>query len=172
MKRTGNHSHYENAVEAYFIEKKISYMAVNEGKKVLANNQKVKNFDFLINSKKSVIALDVKGKQFGYDSAPSNLWENWIMEQDITSLENWKKEFKKSGVNIEPIFMYAYLLRNKDQHSTFKITYKFKGKTYGLVGISLKDYKKNLKVRSNSPKSVCVSRKVFAEITKPINHFL
>jgi len=142
MKRTGNHSHYENAVEAYFIEKKISYMAINEGKKAFANNQKVKNFDFLINSKKSVIALDVKGKQFGYDGAPSNLWENWILEQDITGLENWQKQFKKSGVNIEPVFMYAYLLKNRDQHSTFKITYKFKGKTYGLVGISLKDFKK------------------------------
>jgi len=172
MKRTGNHSHYENAIEAYLIEKKISYLAINEGKRVLANNKKVKNFDFLINSKRKLKAIDIKGKRFGYDKTPSNLWENWINELDIISLEAWQKEFKKTGVNIEPVLFYAYHLRSKKQHDLFKITYKFKRKTYGLVGISLKDYKKHLKPRSNSPKGVYVSRTTFAKIVKPINKFI
>lgn len=172
MKRTGNHSHYENAVEAYLINRKVSYLAINEGKKALANNKKVKNFDFLINAKKRLKAIDIKGKQFGYSGAPYNLWENWILEQDIQGLENWQKEFKKNGITVEPIFIYAYKLRDKSHHDLFEVTHKHKGKTYGLVAISLKDYKKHLKIRSQSPKSVCVSRKVFAEIVKPIDQYI
>lgn len=172
MKRSGNHSHYEKAIEAYLIDRKISYLAINEGKKVLANNKKVKNFDFLINSKRKLKAIDIKGKRFGYDKATSNLWENWVHEQDILSLNEWQKEFKKNGVTIEPVFIYAYLLRNKEQRGLFKITYKYKRKTYGLVAISLKDYKKHLKPRSNSPKSVDVSRRLFAKIVKPIDQYI
>ena len=172
MRRSGNFSHYECMAEEYIIKNKISYMAINEGKKAFANSRKVKNFDFLISGKRKITALDIKGRHFGYAGAPSNLWENWILEDDITGMENWQKEFKKSGVSIEPVFMYTYLLRDKKHYDFFQNIFTFKGKTYGLVGITLKDYKKHLKVRSNSPRSVCVNRKTFASLVKPIDYFI
>ena len=56
--------HYESAFEAYLRSKGIPYVAVDEAKKALFANAKLKSFDFVVYSKNGPnLLIDVKGRQ-------------------------------------------------------------------------------------------------------------
>src|SRR5918999_457877 len=57
--------HYEAAFEAYLRDRAIPYVAVDEAKKALFANAKLKSFDFVVYSKTGPnLLIDVKGRQF------------------------------------------------------------------------------------------------------------
>ena len=56
--------HYEAAFEAYLRSRGIPYVAVDEAKKALFANAKLKSFDFVVYSKNGPnLLIDVKGRQ-------------------------------------------------------------------------------------------------------------
>src|SRR5207244_13615377 len=56
--------HYEAAFEAFLREKGIPCVAVDEAKKALFANAKLKSFDFVVYSKNGPnLLIDVKGRQ-------------------------------------------------------------------------------------------------------------
>src|SRR2546423_987338 len=56
--------HYEAAFEAFLRERGIPYVAVDEAKKALFANAKLKSFDFVVYSKNGPnLLVDVKGRQ-------------------------------------------------------------------------------------------------------------
>ena len=56
--------HYEAAFEAFLRDKGIPYVAVDEAKKALFANAKLKSFDFVVYSKNGPnLLVDVKGRQ-------------------------------------------------------------------------------------------------------------
>lgn len=170
MKRTGNHSVYELVVEKFLRENKINYIATNEAKKGISfAGKSIKNFDLIINTKEVSVIVDVKGKQFGYPSARRNVFENWVLEDDIKSIMNWHKILSGNGLNVIPCFWYVYALAGiSGEDDFFTSTVKYKGKKYGLVKIDVRVYKKNAKVRSESPKTLNISRRVFRTLVTPV----
>src|SRR5438067_1897458 len=56
--------HYEAAFEAYLRQRGIPYVAVDEAKRALFANAKLKGFDFVVYSKNGPnLLIDVKGRQ-------------------------------------------------------------------------------------------------------------
>jgi len=56
--------HYEAAFEAFLRDKGIPYVAVDEAKKALFANAKLKSFDFVVYSRNGPnLLIDVKGRQ-------------------------------------------------------------------------------------------------------------
>src|SRR3954462_15457758 len=56
--------HYEAAFEAYLRQRAIPYVAVDEAKRALFANAKLKGFDFVVYSKNGPnLLIDIKGRQ-------------------------------------------------------------------------------------------------------------
>src|SRR3954464_14138567 len=89
--------HYEAAFEAFLRSRGIPYVAVDEAKKALFANAKLKSFDFVVYSKTGPnLLLEVKGRQ-----APDRAggqggrkgFETWTTQRDVEDLMQWEQVF-------------------------------------------------------------------------------
>ena len=96
MRIAGNLADYEAAFEAFLREKGIPCVAVDEAKKALFANAKLKSFDFVVYSKSGPnLLIDVKGRQMrsAASGATRRSFESWTTEQDVADLMQWEQVF-------------------------------------------------------------------------------
>jgi hypothetical protein len=172
MIRNGNHAHYEQSMESVLRRSKANYIGTDERKMgLLKNGNKLKNFDIILNTKgRRTYLIDFKGKKFGYQSSPSNKWENWIPEKHARDLIEWQIIFKESKCKVTPLLVFLFLISTKIDKEHFQDIYTFKGKTYGVVAITPQIYLKSSKRRAK--KIVNVSRKEFQKLVKPLSYYV
>src|SRR5712664_3037322 len=85
--------HYEAAFEHYLREHGIPYVAVDEAKKALFSNAKLKSFDFVVYSKNGPnLLIDVKGRQLR-NSTGKRGFETWATKRDVLDLMQWEQVF-------------------------------------------------------------------------------
>ena len=106
--------HYEAAFEAFLRERGIPCVAVDEAKKALFADAKLKSFDFVVYSKNGPnLLVDVKGRQVR-KGAKRGSFDSWTTEQDVNDLMQWEHVFGE-GYKAVLTFVYwidAPLLRN------------------------------------------------------------
>src|SRR5437773_11807276 len=97
--------HYEAAFEAFLREKAIPYVPVDEAKRALFANAKLKSFDFVVYSKNGPnLLIDVKGRQLR-DRTGRKGFETWATERDINDLKQWEQVF---GEGFKAILTFIY----------------------------------------------------------------
>src|SRR5436305_5338406 len=97
--------HYEAAFEAFLRQKGVPYVAVDEAKKALFANAKLKSFDFVVYSKNGPnLLIDVKGRQ-QRESATKRSYESWTTERDVTDLLQWEQVF---GEGFRAVLAFIY----------------------------------------------------------------
>ena len=97
--------HYEAAFEAYLRDKGIPYVAVDEAKKALFANAKLKSFDFVVYSKSGPnLLIDVKGRQVR-DRATRKGFETWTTQRDVEDLQQWEQVF---GEGFKAVLSFIY----------------------------------------------------------------
>src|SRR5438552_6772267 len=97
--------HYEAAFEAFLRHRGIPYVAVDEAKKALFSNAKLKSFDFVVYSKNGPnLLIDVKGRQLR-DRTAKRGFETWTTERDVSDLMQWEQVFGE-GFNALIGFIY------------------------------------------------------------------
>src|SRR5580704_14101963 len=97
--------HYEAAFEAFLREKGIPCVAVDEAKRALFANAKLKSFDFVVYSKNGPnLLIDVKGRQLRNRSALKG-FETWATEQDVADLMQWQQVF---GEGYRALLTFVY----------------------------------------------------------------
>src|SRR5947199_3501238 len=97
--------HYEAAFEAFLRDRGIPYVAVDEAKKALFANAKLKSFDFVVYSKNGPnLLVDVKGRQLRNRTGRSS-FETWTTEQDVADLLQWAQVF---GEGFQAILTFVY----------------------------------------------------------------
>jgi uncharacterized protein YlbG (UPF0298 family) len=171
-KRKGKNSHYEAAFEKILRDSGIPYIAINEFKRPIISGKPIKNFDFIVFSKKCKYIIDIKGKSFFRKikrKFVSSKWKNWILEDDWKGLKQWQKTF---GKNFKSIIVYPYWLKNKEDIKQFHDIYYFKNKRYGIVGIYSTDFLKNRKRRSKKWNTFYIPKEKFKKFVKPIKYFI
>lgn len=167
MLTKGNHAHYEISIERILRNSSINYVGTNEKKKALTRNgKKLKNFDVLINTKKTLL-IDFKGKQFSYKGAVYNNWENWLPINHVTDLIHWESEF---NFKVSSLLVFIFKLSTVSDSQHFKDTYRHKGVDYGVVAISPHQYLKHSKPRAKG--IINVSRSKFKTIVKPLSYYI
>jgi hypothetical protein len=110
--------------------------------------------------------LDVPLEDFS-----SGVWDNWVHESDLTGLKVWGNHFNA----FIPLLVIPYVITNlKDIEvlQPYADIRKFKGKTYGILGVTLADYYSRAKIRSKKFTAIYVGRKDFLEICKLLSHFI
>jgi hypothetical protein len=159
--------HYEAAFEAFLRERGIPCVAVDEAKKALFSNAKLKSFDFVVYSKKGPnLLVDVKGRQARERSSRTS-FETWATEQDVNDLMQWEQVF---GDGYKAVLAFIYWI---DAPLTPEAgMYTHKGRWYWMMGIDLAEYRSHMRRRSIKWETVSLPAEHFRSLARPIEEWL
>src|SRR6478735_4399203 len=94
--------HYEAAFEAYLRQRAIPYVAVDEAKRALFANTKLKGFDFVVYSKNGPnLLIDIKGRAMTNGKS----LQTWSNEQDVIDLMQWEIVF---GEGYKAVLVFVF----------------------------------------------------------------
>src|ERR1700712_286890 len=100
--------HYEAAFEAFLRNKGVPYVAVDEAKKALFSNAKLKSFDFVVYSKNGPnLLIDVKGRSMRTSASgkSGSSLQTWATQQDVDDLIQWQQVF---GDGFKAVLLFVY----------------------------------------------------------------
>jgi len=159
--------HYEAAFEAFLRDKGIPCVVVDEAKRALFANAKLKSFDFVVYSKSGPnLLVDVKGRQLRNRSSRSG-FETWTTEQDIIDLMQWEQVF---GDGYKGLISFVYWI---DPPLTPEPgMFEYKGRWYYMVGIDLAEYRNHMRRRSLKWETVALPAGDFRSLARPIEQWL
>jgi hypothetical protein len=156
-------NHYDVAFEQLLRLMRRPYVSVNETRRALIRDDSLKSMDFIVYSQQGAnLLVDVKGRRF---VAGSRTWDNWTMEDDVTSLMRWESVF---GGDFRALFVFAYELsepRGIEEHS---LTWELRGRRYAFYGVWARDYAGVMKTRSASWHTVGLPLREFRKIRRPL----
>jgi hypothetical protein len=159
--------HYEAAYEAYLRHRGIPYVAVDEAKKALFSNAKLKSFDFVVYSKNGPnLLIDVKGRQMT-DSAAKRSFQTWTTERDVEDLMQWEQVF---GDGFKAIFTFIYWI--EPPLTPEPGMFEHKDRWYLLMGVDLTEYRNHMRRRSVKWETVALPAEDFRNLARPIETWL
>src|SRR6476646_2922707 len=158
--------HYEAAFEAFLRDKGIPYVAVDEAKKALFANAKLKSFDFVVYSKNGPnLLIDVKGRQMR--NPARRAFESWTTERDVADLMQWEQVF---GEGFKGLLTFVYWI---DPPLTPEPgMFEYKNRWYYMVGIDLSEYRNHMRRRSPKWETVAIGVEAFRSLARPIESWL
>ena len=159
--------HYEAAFEAFLRDHGIPYVAVDEAKKALFANAKLKSFDFVVYSKDGPnLLVDVKGRQLRNRTARRG-FETWTTEQDVIDLMQWEQVF---GEGFKAVLTFVYWI---DPPLTPEPgMFEYRERWYLLMGIDLAEYRDHMRRRSAKWETVALPADDFRSLARPIESWL
>ncbi len=132
--------HYEAAFEAFLRDRKIPYVAVDEAKKALFANAKLKSFDFVVYSKTGPnLLVDVKGRQ-AKKTSTRRQYESWTTQRDVEDLAQWQQVF---GEGFKAVFAFLYWIDTP--LLTEAGMFEHRDRCYVLMGIDLTEYRDHMR---------------------------
>lgn len=159
--------HYEAAFEAFLRDKGIPYVAVDEAKKALFANAKLKSFDFVVYSKNGPnLLIDVKGRQ-RRDGSAKRSFESWTTERDVDDLLQWEQVF---GEGFRALLAFVYWIEAPLTPEPGMFTHR--ERWYQLMGIDLNEYRTHMRRRSIKWETVSLSVNDFRQLARPIDSWL
>ncbi len=159
--------HYEAAFEAFLRERGIPYVAVDEAKKALFANAKLKSFDFVVYSKTGPnLLVDVKGRQ-ARDRSAHRSFETWTTERDVNDLMQWEQVF---GEGFKAVLTFVYWI---DPPLTPEPgMFSHRDRWYLLMGIDMTEYRNAMRRRSAKWETVALPAEDFRSLARPLESWL
>ncbi len=158
---------YEACFEDYLREAGLPYVAVDEAKKAIFAGVHLKSFDFVVYSGAGPnLLVDVKGRRFPYRGG--RRWENWATRDDLESLARWEEVF---GSGFAGLLVFCYHLTREGEEDAFQSVHRFRGESYGLVGVYRSAYVGVCRTRSRAWGTVSVPTATFRGMARPIAAF-
>jgi hypothetical protein len=159
--------HYEAAFEGFLREKKIPYVAVDEAKKALFANAKLKSFDFVVYSQNGPnLLVDVKGRSAKAGSGRRS-YESWTTERDVEDLMQWEQVF---GDGFKGVLAFVYWIEAPMLPEPGM--FEFRERWYLLMGIDLLEYRDHMRRRSPKWETVCLGAEDFRQLARPLESWL
>jgi len=165
-------NHYEAAFEAYLQWHRFCYVAVDETRRSMLGDLRVKSLDFLVYSNCGArLLVDVKGRRFpsGSKEHERRVWESWSTEDDLIGLERWAELF---GTGYQGLLVFAYFLAPAVAlPEETEDLWTWRGRRYLLRAIAADDYRRHMRVRSPRWQTVSLPRSVYRELVRPFHYF-
>jgi hypothetical protein len=166
-------NHYEAAFEAYLQQHRLCYVAVDETRRAMLGDLRVKNLDFIVHGEDgSRVLVDVKGRRFpsGPAERPRRVWESWSTRDDVLGLEQWEQLF---GPGYQGVLVFVYhLLPSVTLPDDTEDLWCWRGRRYLLRGVPADDYRLHMRVRSPKWQTVSLPGAVFRELAQPFRAFI
>lgn len=160
--------HYEAAFEAYLRQQGVPYVAVDEAKKAMFANAKLKSFDFVVYSKSGPnLLVDIKGRQLRQKRGTTASYQTWATEQDVSDLLQWQQVF---GEGFEAVLMFIFWIDPPlipEPHM-----FEHRGRWYEMQGITLREYQEHMRRRSVKWETVAIGQADFRTLARPIESWL
>jgi hypothetical protein len=165
-------NHYEAALEAYLQWHRLCYIAVDETRRAMLGDERVKSLDFIVYGDNGArLVVDVKGRRFptGSPRRPRRTWENWSTRDDLDGLERWAA---LCGPGYIGLLVFAYhVLPSVELPDDTDDLWTWRGKRYLLRAVRVDDYRQRLRVRSPKWGTVMLPGAAFRELVRPFHHF-
>ncbi len=160
-------NHYDVAFEELLRMMRRPYVAVDEARRALYRQTSLKSMDFIVYSQHSPnLLIDVKGRQY---PTGNRLWENWAMQDDISSLMEWEQVF---GDNFRSLLVFVYEILDTAHLTQHSVTWKFRNRWYAFYGVWTQDYAAAMKSRSPNWKTVNLPVKDYEKLRVPMLELL
>jgi len=165
-------NHYEAAFEAYMQWHRLCYVAVDETRRAMLGEMRVKSLDFIVyGANGQRLLVDVKGRRFpsGPPDRPRRVWECWSTQEDIDGLERWAA---LSGPGYRGLLVFAYhLLAGVALPEDTEDLWTWRGRRYLFRAVAVDEYRPHLRVRSPRWGTVDLPSAVFRQLVRPLHHF-
>src|SRR5579872_4744451 len=117
MAQRGNH--YDAAFEAFLRTRRTPYVAVDEQRRALLEQQSLKSMDFIVYSPRAAnLLVDVKGRRFpSGDPESGHRWETWATAEDLPALLKWQEVF---GKDFRALLVFAYHIVSEVERAKFE----------------------------------------------------
>jgi hypothetical protein len=165
-------NHYEAAFEAYLQWHKLCYVGVDETRRPMMGETRVKSLDFIVYGMTGArLLVDVKGRRFpsGSKVKPRRVWECWSLHEDIDGLQRWAE---LSGPGYRGLLVFTYLLAPEiavpDDTDDL---WSWRGRRYLLRAILVDDYQPHMRVRSPRWGTVFLPNRIFRDLVRPFHYF-
>ncbi len=164
-------NHYDAAFEAFLRTRRTPYVAVDEQRLALLEQQSLKSMDFIVYSRKTAnLLVDVKGRRFpSGDPESGHRWENWATAEDVPALLKWQDVF---GSDFRALLVFAYHVVSDGERDKFADLFSFRDRVYSFYGVWVEEYRQAMQTRSESWQTVSVPSGAFRELRSPIGEFL
>lgn len=158
--------HYEAAFEALLRQRGVPYVAVDEAKKALFANSKLKSFDFVVYSRSGPnLLIDIKGRQLR--EARSVCPQTWATEQDVDDLAEWQRVFGEGFISV---LVFCYWIDTplipEEGH------FQHHDRWYQMLGVALDEYRNHMRRRSAKWNTVSLRVEDFRLLARPIESWL
>jgi hypothetical protein len=165
-------NHYEAAFEAYLQEHRLCYVAVDETRRAMLGESRIKSLDFIVHGTgDSRLLIDVKGRRYpsGKAGRLRRVWECWSTRDDIDGLGRWQDLFGPGWLGLL-VFVYQVLPAVELPEDTADL-WTWRGRRYLLRAIPIDDYRRHLRIRSPRWGTVGLPRAAFRELVRPLQRF-
>jgi len=160
--------HYDLAFEHYLRANGIPYIAVDEARKALRGQVKLKNFDFVVyGSERDNLLVDVKGRK--HSGRSKNQLDNWVTADDVKDLQQWEQVF---GEGFRGAFVFLFWCDQQPPDALFHEIFAFRERWYAVLAVGVADYAEAMAQRSPKWQTVHVPRATFAEISRPLHQMV
>ena len=170
MKRT---NHYENAFEAFLQERELCYVAIDERRRAMLGDSRVKCLDFIVYGPEGArLLIDIKGRRFpgGKPNKPRRVWECWSTRDDIDGLERWTGLF---GPGYQGLLVFTYNLHpSVEMAPDTEDLWLWRGRRFLFRAIAAADYRTSMRVRSPAWGTVSLPRDVYRDLVRPLTQFI
>lgn len=165
-------NHYESAFEAYLQEKRLCYVAVDERRRAILGQSKVKCLDFIVYGPEGArLLIDIKGRRFpsGKGDKRRRVWECWSTRDDIDGLERWAELF---GFGYQGLLVFSYHIQTGiDLQDDVEDLWTWRGRRYLFRAVPASDYRTSMRCRSSRWDTVTLPRDVFRTLVRPLTCF-
>jgi hypothetical protein len=165
-------NHYEASFEAYLQWHRLCYVGVDETRRAMLGETRVKSLDFIVYGNWGArLLVDVKGRRFpgGPPERPRRVWECWSTREDIDGLERWAELF---GPDYQALLVFMYQVAPEvalaDECGDL---WTWRGRRYWLRALAVTDYRPAMRVRSPRWGTVSLPTEVFQRLARPFHGF-
>lgn len=165
-------NHYEAAFEAYLQWHRMCYVAVDQTRRSMLGETRVKSLDFIVyGDNGSRLLVDVKGRRFPCGSAhcPRRVWQNWTTRADLDGLARWQERCGPEYVGLL-VFNYQVLPTVELPDDTADL-WTWRGKRYLLRAVRADEYCRHQRLRSPKWDTVDLPGACFRQLVRPFHQF-
>jgi hypothetical protein len=165
-------NHYEAAFEAYLRRRRLCYVAVDEAKRSLVDDEPVKSLDFVVYGEADArLLVDVKGRKFpgGTPDEPRRVWECWAERDDVSGLRRWEQQFGPGYVGLL-VFVYQ-IAPEISLPDDVEDLWEFRGRRYLSRAVAADEFSRHMRIRSPKWDTVDLPTSVYQSLVLPFRSF-
>jgi hypothetical protein len=166
----GRADHYQAAFQAFLRGRSIPHVAMEQAKKALFTDARLKSFGFVVYSKTGPsLLVDVKGRSLVRRAGQRGRGglATWANERDVADLAQWERVF---GEGFKGLLLFIYWVDSPAVPGPGM--FQHRDRWYLQMGVDLTEYRRRMRRRSAKWETVGLSSRDFLSLARPLESWL